>query len=104
MGGRGSGTGQPIQFQCSACRRSRNQRLAGHGRFDRVTLTGKKRHRRRWTGQRVLANGLRVQYLCSDCGHVGWSSHSDLRSLVECDARMKEMTKASIGQEVTGSP
>ena len=96
--------GQPIRFQCSKCRLSRGPKLAGHGRFDRVVLTGKQRHRKRYTGLRILGGGLRVQYQCLDCGHVGWSSHSDLRWLIDRDARVVETKKAAAGREVSGAP
>lgn len=94
MPGTNAGTGSPISFRCSACRRlaSRSKepvfrprrgcvggtywRETYHGgRRDRVALTGRTRNFGT-RGARMSATAR--EYRCLDCGHVGWSRHVDL--------------------------
>lgn len=75
MPGSNAGTGQPISFRCSQCRRSKYRRMEGHGSVFRVQLTGKKRELKRGG---VRSSYHSRQYVCADCGHVGWSRHKDL--------------------------
>jgi hypothetical protein len=79
--GSNAGTGQPITFQCSQCRKKndsifRRPYLGPRTGF-RVKLTGKKRPCKQGNaGGRNSRH--RRQYECLDCGHVGWSRHIDL--------------------------
>lgn len=72
MAGTKAGTGQPIFFRCSRCRRDRGPSF---GWRDHVRLTGKVRHVGTFAPRMMDAA---VQYECRDCGHVGWSRHFDL--------------------------
>lgn len=79
MPGTNAGTGRPISFRCSQCRRiegATGPRTA-RGWIDRVELTG--RTRKTKPGTAGSRNSLhRREYRCLDCGHVGWSRHIDL--------------------------
>lgn len=81
--GRGSGTGTPLWFQCSECRiacrkwRGRHGRPYRRGQRDRVELTGRRRPVNDGNARGRSAN-VRVEYRCLDCGHVGWTRHTDL--------------------------
>jgi hypothetical protein len=83
--GMNNGTGQPITFQCSKCRKFKGrwndkltQEKLGHlGRVDRVTLTGKKWPRDNAYGARN--DSWAREYVCDDCGHKGSSRHVDLK-------------------------
>lgn len=71
----GGGTGTPLQFHCSACRRSRAWRERRGGIGD-VELTGRARpNRSNNKGSRVAAS--HYEYRCV-CGHLGWSNHVQL--------------------------
>lgn len=79
MAGTNGGTGRPINFRCSSCRKSR--RPWPEGAASRVTLTG--RAIKLPTGRdggRNSTDGLRRQYICNDCNHTGWSRHVGLQS------------------------
>lgn len=80
-----SGTGQPITFQCSQCRKKnlwRVGRRTGYG----VTLTGRKRTcRSRNAGIRNSTHTR--EYVCDSCGHVGWSRHIALGHQEKREAR-----------------
>ncbi len=73
--GANNGTGQPNFFRCSKCRSTlrggRNTGWAGC-----VNLTGRKRPHRGKAGARN--SFIDREYVCQDCGHVGWSCHIDL--------------------------
>lgn len=77
--GANNGTGWPIYFRCSACRRQRSSRpfsSEGRGFTDDVTLTG--RTRKYMGGNRgVRGAATHYEYTCR-CGHTGWSRHKDL--------------------------
>ena len=91
----GAGTGQPLIFGCSKCRRRwsawKLSRFAPArpmpGTVDRVKLTGRKRKRRRseLAHTPTARTGREArEYRCLDCGHVGWSFHSDLELKERC--------------------
>ena len=80
--GAGGGTGQPLFFRCHALRRSYAHRLGLDARAKHVvTLTGRKKHvgYPNGVGARRV-DEWRREYRCS-CGHVGWSTHIDLRDM-----------------------
>lgn len=69
---RSRGTGQPVWFRCSQCRRHR----AIGGFASDVSLTG--RTRPKCDGNAGMrSTTTEREYKCS-CGHVGWSRHVDL--------------------------
>lgn len=86
--GSNAGSGQPSQFQCFRCRRAKGALFGTmswsfhqeRGGFTRVSLTGKIRPRRGRTSLGTMSREDR-QYQCHDCGHVGWSRHSDLEKI-----------------------
>ena len=71
--------GRPWVFRCTGCRRRGNRRLAIgpflEGTKLRVELLDKERH------QPTARNpdDIALKYRCSDCGHVGWSTHPTLK-------------------------
>ncbi len=85
----GIGTGVPLTFACAKCRKRwpywRNRagkRLPGLAH--RVRLTGKTRESRASREGRMhggRSGAVDRQFTCKDCGHVGWSNHSDLERL-----------------------
>lgn len=76
MPGTNAGTGQPITFQCPMWRRQPyGRRTVRH----QVKLTGRKRKRSRCTRGR-MTKFLR-EFVCLDCGHLGWSAHVDLERM-----------------------
>lgn len=89
MGNRSHGTGSPIAFQCSACRRSKGfgdrfDRMEGsrRGRADRVELTGRMSASKTKLRSYARQTAISREYRCLDCGHVGWSTHVDLEQRV----------------------
>lgn len=75
--GTNAGTGQPISFMCSACRRNPH-RIWPQGFSSRVTLTGRTKEINDGRANGRSTNHRR-EYECTDCGHVGWSRHADLK-------------------------
>jgi len=77
----GLGSGNPLVFRCSRCRR-RHADYGPHGRVHRVTLTGRERPNRAIIGRIACSPRMDAvirEYRCQDCGHVGWSAHIGLR-------------------------
>lgn len=81
MSGKNNGTGQPLTFRCTRCRRQRADPSAGHINHVRLTGNTKDVMPSRWirTGSRIGLTSR--EYECQDCGWVGWSRHIDLRYL-----------------------
>ncbi len=83
MPGTNGGTGQPISFRCSACRKKYGTReyhgehTGRHGYREEVVLTGVTKEIKARRGGVRNTNTLR-QYRCKHCGHVGSSRHVDL--------------------------
>lgn len=82
-----AGTGQPLCFRCSSCRKkyAHGFRLGGDrkGWAGRVELTGRDRNANR-RGNAGCRNSRRTrEYRCLDCNHVGWSRHIDLEHKAE---------------------
>ena len=86
MPGTNAGTGWPLTFRCSKCRKS--QYAGGCASIDahytrhsshKHTPTGKTRP---YKGGNRGIRGLRTfhQYTC-ECGHSGWSRHRDVQRL-----------------------
>jgi len=77
--GQSAGPGEPVVFQCQKCRRGNTRyTVVDAGHTGRVTLTGRKRARY-GGGIQVGRHGhIAREYKCNDCGHVGWSRHTDL--------------------------
>jgi len=80
MPGTNAGTGQPIALRCSQCRQRRGRYFpmmpANHG-FNLIA-TGRVRPARH---RGIRQTHRRIQYRCLDCGHVGWTQHSDAERL-----------------------
>jgi hypothetical protein len=87
--GANNGTGQPFAFRCGRCRRTGGN--GGHynprtgrrehsrnGWVGSVSLTGRKRPQRNQGRGGSRVSDEEREYECGDCGHVGWSRHSDL--------------------------
>lgn len=77
MPGTNAGTGQPINFQCSACRRRRRWPC---GAKTHVRLTGRKKKLDDGNARGRSTKWSR-EYICRDCGHKGWSRHIDLQDI-----------------------
>ncbi len=77
MPGTPHGTGQPLTFKCSMCRReygSGKRRRDDWGR--NIKRTGRTQGQvlvGRESGNRMTT--LRHEFVCLDCGHYGWSRH-----------------------------
>lgn len=83
MPGTNAGTGQPITFRCTKCRRRASRSdcerrgTSGRGGFaDDCELTG--RERAYTGGNRGWFDMVIREYRCTTCGHVGWSRHPHL--------------------------
>ena len=75
------GRGSPLTFRCTKCRSTLSARYNSErrGYLDDVTI-GRIRTRREVVGRLACSPrnaAWSVEYTCS-CGHVGWSSHTDL--------------------------
>ena len=93
---RSHGSGQPIHFKCSNCRKWRTQ-LVRDGALDclagrKFVATGERRRRFTTGGGPRIDNQFQYQYRCNDCGHVGWSRHVDVRRAYE---KLQAETKAA---------
>lgn len=90
MPGSNAGTGQPLYFQCGKCRlrgggywrldTSYARWIRKMGKADRITLTGRTRAAPHGNAF-GRSTTRRREYKCLDCGHVGWSRHSDLERM-----------------------
>jgi predicted RNA-binding Zn-ribbon protein involved in translation (DUF1610 family) len=80
--GRSAGPGSPLTFRCATCRSLPDfiVREAGWKYGRNVVRTGRERERRPNKGSALGVRSLREQheYRCKDCGHVGWSRHTDI--------------------------
>lgn len=85
--GQSAGAGSPCYFQCWACRKKKpyhyedDPRAWRNGAKTRVRLTGRTRAHYTKRGSALGGRNDHVsrEYECLDCGHVGWSSHIDLK-------------------------
>lgn len=85
MSGTNAGTGQPLFFRCSVCRRVRARATRNphfqtwvRGGIDNIRLTGRKRSVAHRHNARGRNSEYEREYKCLDCGHTGWSRHTDL--------------------------
>lgn len=79
--GKGAGTGRPLNFQCSACRKAKGyppREYLNKGYSGQVTLTGKTRSACDGNACDGRSTNTAVQYTCDFCGHTGWSRHYDI--------------------------
>jgi len=89
-----TGTGRPVHFRCARCRK-----LGGHGsRYGfEYEATGRVRQltgAQRSCGGRRVAH-VRYEYRCLECGHTGWSRHTDVER--------KWLSKAEVARRVTAN-
>jgi len=82
MPGTNAGTGYPLTFRCAKCKVGWEYKLGSLARRDgtRCIATGRTKPKR--------TRGYRqtdrlVEYRCLDCGHIGWSQHSQMERLLE---------------------
>lgn len=79
--GKGAGTGRPLHFQCSNCRKAKGYPARPYldkGYSMQVTLTGKTRSAYDGNACDSRSTCTAVQYTCNFCGHTGWSRHHDI--------------------------
>lgn len=106
----GMGTGSPIAAGCAKCRRQwhglwRSGSSNWPGQATRLELTGRTRPYRvkPRTTPGPRHGGTAREYRCLDCGHVGWSAHSDVKGdrnefiLVTSDGELR-FSAADMGQ------
>jgi hypothetical protein len=74
MPGTNAGTGQPISFCCSNCRKG-NDYSRQQSRHKGVRMTGKIRPQRNWGHGGARVSQFEMQYECNHCRHIGWSRH-----------------------------
>lgn len=72
-----AGSGRPRALRCWQCKRNR---LVHHEGI-RLELTGRTEQRRVRGVPRD--EPLRIEYACLDCGHMGWSTHTEAKDLPE---------------------
>lgn len=84
----GQGTGAPLSFCCSKCRRIWWQDRGDRGCVRRVVLTGRTKSKQDGRVSYRSTGTLR-EYRCLDCNHVGWNRHVDL----ERKARHEECSR-----------
>lgn len=76
---RSSGTGCPLILRCSKCKKHRDWR---RNEYPRLEATGRTKVRGKVRCPSRKAD-VKVEYRCLDCGHVGWSNHSDAGRLLK---------------------
>ena len=76
MPGTNAGTGYPLTLRCAKCKAGRSG-YRRHGTH--LEATGRTRPT---LHQGYRQTDRRVEYHCLDCGHVGWSQHSDAERLL----------------------
>lgn len=82
MPGTNAGTGYPLTLRCAKCKRGRDyRRLSEMCVGTNLEATGRTRPKPQGRGAYRSASQF-VQYRCRDCGHVGWSTHSDAERLL----------------------
>jgi len=82
MVGTNAGTGYPITFRCSMCRRGRyvhSFMTIGKDALN-VVRTGRTRPipKGQRSGWRSTVVSQQHEYRCLDCGHVGWTKNPDV--------------------------
>jgi hypothetical protein len=79
--GRSAGAGHPLTLRCARCKVGRDWR-AHEAKGINLEATGHVRPGRKPRGP-MRSLGYAVQYRCRDCGHVGWSQHTDAERLLK---------------------
>lgn len=80
MPGTNAGTGWPLTLRCAKCKLHRHLDDLPSDKGTHLEATGRTRPRAQGGGAR--AGSCFVQYRCQDCGHTGWSKHSDAERLL----------------------
>ena len=85
--GRSSGAGFPLTLRCYACKRKYSYSLSLGRRRDTGTHLESTGRTRRGRYPRGHIHGIRqtdrqIEYRCLDCGHIGWTQHSDGEALL----------------------
>jgi hypothetical protein len=99
MPGSNNGTGQPLAFQCSQCRKRNyacdRAHLSRTGYLDDCTFTGRSKHARRGG---IRRSRKAWEYRCRACRHSGWSSH------IQAERAAFEVLRAAVEKlpDVTG--
>jgi DNA-directed RNA polymerase subunit RPC12/RpoP len=75
---RSAGPGSPYYFRCARCK-TRTSRSDGKRGMNYVA-TGNVRPppRRKHHARGIRSADQAYEYRCLDCGHTGWSQHSDM--------------------------
>lgn len=85
--GRSAGAGFPLTLRCAMCKKRRGYslrrdessnigtNLVATGKTKPVKRDGHHTHGIRQANQRI-------EYRCTDCGHIGWSRHTDAERLL----------------------
>jgi len=100
--GRSAGAGFPLTLRCAMCKKRRGYSLArdqnsnigtnlvATGKTEPVKRDGHHTHGMRQANQRI-------EYRCTDCGHIGWSRHTDAERLLKrLEAAMRTRSEALI--------
>lgn len=78
--GKAIGTGHPLTLRCAKCKARPNCRAA---RSVKLEATGQTKPRAKWSQGGVRQAQQFIEYRCLDCGHIGWSGHSDAERLLK---------------------
>lgn len=77
MPGTNAGTGNPLTFRCSKCK---NGDFTDRHRGTNWRATGKRRESFNGSGGPRIDHQYKYGYECLDCGFIGWSRHSSVKS------------------------
>lgn len=81
MPGTNAGTGQPLTARCAKCITKFENLILGRARrYGDPQPTGKRRYKPNRKGGPRIDTFWLYEYKCGDCGHVGWSRHTDIAS------------------------
>ena len=80
--GKGIGTGVPLTFRCAKCKVGRDYQSPRSWDQEKGThyvATGLTKPMPWYRGRSPIRRAKQLtQYRCLICGHIGWSSHSDM--------------------------
>lgn len=82
MPGTNAGTGYPLVLRCAKCKVLRDYRSFAHEDTHKgmnLEATGRSKPMK---NRGYRQSKLKIEYRCRDCGHVGWSQHSDAEALL----------------------
>lgn len=84
MPGTNAGTGHPLTFRCAVCKVGRAFDSLARRDLEKgtnVVATGERRERPTGKGSSRRTDPVyQYSYKCLDCGHEGWSRHTDVRA------------------------